>query len=265
MKERFVTTALLAVFVIGGAVLPAQVEPAPYITVHYDRIDPAMAAEFEANNKDWVDAFKGAKAGQDYYWRGYQSGFTYAWVSDMPNYGWIDDSDSRDKMLNEKLGEERMNELSAGASDAIVEHHTEIWKYQADMSYIPEGLNLQDMGAINVGIDYIKPGKGEEFRELVKEAVAAMKKIDAPVNFFAYSIPFGKGSYAFVSWAEDRAGLHGGPEFGKLLTEAIGEEKAKEIFKRYHECVADFEERDWRARRDISYVSDEMMEEKKAE
>jgi len=265
MKKSFIITSLAVAIVLMASVLPAQVDPAPYITIHYDRIDPAQTSGWVENGKAWVKAFQEAKAGEEHYWRGYQSGFTYAWVSDMPNYGYMDDSEARNKALNEKLGEGTMDELEAGGQAAIVEHYNEIWKYQADMSYFPEGFSPAGMKAANVSIDSIKPGKGGDFRELVKEAVAAMKTIEAPVNFFAYSIPFGKGSYGFVSWAEDRAALHGGPDFGELLAEALGPEAAQGLFKRYLASVSATEETDWRARPDLSYVSDEPMEKKAME
>jgi hypothetical protein len=265
MKKSLVTTGLALAIVLAATALPAQVDPAPYITVHYDRIDPAHAEAWIENNKAWVKAFQEAKAGEEFYWRGYQSGFTYAWVSDMPNYAFMDDNEAREKALNEKLGEGKMDELMAGGSGAILEHHNEIWKYQADMSYIPEGFSPAGMNSINVSIDRIKPSMGKEFGELLKDVVAAMKKIEAPINWFAYHIPFGEGDYAFVSWAEDRAALHGGPDFGELLTEALGQEGSKEIFSRYLKCASTSEERDWKVRPDLSYVSDDATHEKAGE
>lgn len=262
MKKSFVIASLAVAIVLTATVLPAQIEPAPYITIHYDVIDPAHTSDWVENGKAWVKAFQEAKAGEEFYWRGYSSGFTYAWVSDMPNYAYMDESSARNKALDEKLGEDTMDELEAGGNAAIVEHYNEIWKYQADMSYIPEGFSPAGMTAINVSVDSVKPGKGEDFRELVKEAVAAMKKVEAPINWFAYSVPFGKGSYAFVTWAEDRAALHGGPDMGDLLGEALGSEGAKALYARYLAVVSATEDTDWRARPDLSYVSDEVMEEK---
>jgi hypothetical protein len=261
--KRSLITMTLAGLVLVAAALPAQIEPAPYITVHVDRIDPAQMTAAEKNNKDWVEAFKAANLGSDFYWRAYQSGFTFAWVSDMPNYAYLDGQDARDKMLADKLGEEKLEELESGAN-SIVEHYTEIWKYQPDLTYMPEGFSFEGMGAINVATVALKPSMGSEYRELVKEAIAALKKVEAPINFFAYSTPFGEGSYSFVSWAKDRASLHSGPDIGALLTEAVGAEKSQEMFGRYMNCVADEEDRDWRVRPDISYVSDgEMGDEEK--
>jgi len=242
------------VLVLAAFALPAQEEPAAYITVHIDNIDPAQMTAYEANNKDWVEAFKAAEAGSDYYWRGYQSGFSYAWVSDLPNYSWLDGNQEREKMLGEKLGEGKMEELMAGGGSAILDHYSEIWKYQADLSYMPEGFDTAEMGSISVSTVSVKPSMSKEYREVVKEAIAALKTIKADVNFVAYSTPYGAGSYAFVTFGKDRGALHSGPEMGALLTEALGEEKSKDLFKRYLGSVASEEERDWRIRKDVSYM-----------
>ena len=265
MKKKSLVTLILGVAFLVAALLPAQMEPAPYVTIHYDRINPEQMMAWEENGKDWVEAFSAAKAGSDNYWNGYQSGFTYAWVSEMPNYAYLDDTDAREKMLVEKLGEGKLEELEAGAEGAVVEHHNEIWKYQADLTYAPEGFSNEGMGAVNVTTVTVKPSKGEEYRGLVKEVVAALAKSKAPINFFGYSLPYSKGSYAFVTWAKDRAALHSGPEMRALLTEALGAEKTDQMYADYLKCVADVDERDWRHRPSLSYMSDaEMMEEKEA-
>lgn len=260
MKKSIITVAFVAL-VLAAAILPAQVEPAPFITIHYDTIDPAKMTAWEENAKAWVDAFAGAEAGEDFYWRGYQSGFTYAWVSDMPNYTWLDGMGDREKVIGEKMGEEKMGQLMAGGSGAIVEHHSEIWKYEPDLSYAPEGFNLAGMGAANVAIVMVKPMKGKQYREVVGEAIAALKKIEADdVNFFAYTVPYGKGSFVFVSWAEDRGALHSRRDMGELLAEAVGAEKSQEMFDRYLGSVAAEEESDWRPRPDLSFMG-AMMDE----
>lgn len=260
MKQKTFVVSTLACLLLTAGAVAAQVEPAPFITVHYDRIDPAQTMAYEANAKQWVEAFGGAKLGKEFYWRAYQSGFSYAWVSDLTNYAALDARGAQNEMLNEKIGKEKMAELSAGGSSPVVEHYNEIWKYEPEMSYIPAGFDPAGMGAISVGVTDVRPSMGKEYRELVVEAIAALKKIEAPVNFFGYSVKYGSGSYAFVSWGKDRAGLHSGPEIGGLLAEAVGAEKAQGMLARYLNCVADDEDRDWRVRADLAYMSDgEMM------
>lgn len=252
--KTLVATLALALLLAPSAAL-AQVEPAPFILVHYDRIDPAMTAAYEANSKEWVEAFTAAGIAEEYNWRGYQNSFTYAWVSDMPEYAWLDGTEERWAKAGEMLGEGKLEALEAGASKAILEHYTEIWKYESELSYQPPGFDPSGMNAVNVSIDYVKPGQGEAFRAVVKDAITAMKKIEAPINFFAYSIPFGQGSYAFVSWAKDRGALHSGPDIGELLAESIGSEESQKLYQRYLTSAHGTEDHDWRARHDLSYLA----------
>jgi len=258
MKKSLITLCLVALVLVTPALVaqdaPAQDGPAAYITVHIDNIDPAHMMAYEANSKQWVDAFGAAGAGPDYYWRGYQSGYSYAWVSDLANYAWLDGTEDREKMIGEKLGEGKMDELMAGGGDAILDHYTEIWKYQPELSYMPEGFSPDGMKAVNVSTVSVKPSMGKQYREVVKEAVAALQKIKADKNWVAYSTPFGAGTYAYVSWAPDRSALHSGADMGDLMNEALGDEASMDLYKRYLDCVAGEEERDWRARPDVSYT-----------
>lgn len=249
--------AVLAI-ALGFAALPAlaQMKPAPYIVVHYDTIDPGQSQQWNEANREWAQAFRKAKAGKDYYWRAYQSDFTFAWVSDMPSYGYLDEGEARDKAVGELLGEGVLERLQAGSDPAILEHHTEIWKFEPELSYMPGDLDLSKMNAIRVRIDGVRPGKGETFRALFMDVAAAMEKISAEVNWLAYSIPFGNGSYAFVTWATDNTVLLSGPRVRELLAKALGEAESQAIYSRWLEHVARTEHRDWSIRRDLAYLSD---------
>lgn len=251
MKQSLISLAL-AVLLLAAA--GAWAQPASYVTIHYDRIDPVHLEAWEANAKDWVAAFTGAGIGPEMGWWGYQSGFSYAWVSGMPNYAWLDGQKERVAELAEMLGEGKLEELEAAGAPAVVEHYNEIWKYEPELSYQPDGFNPAGMGAINVATVSVKAGMGEDYRELVKEAIAALDKINAPVNWFAYSIAFGEGSYGYVGWAKDRAALHSLPDMGELLTEAVGAEKTQEMFSRYVNCVAGEADRDWLVRPELSFM-----------
>ena len=250
-------SAVLAI-ALALAALPAlaEIRPAPYIIVHYDTIDPAQTQEWNEVQREWAEVFRKAKAGKDHYWRAYQSNFTYVWVSDMQSFGFLDGGEARDKAVSALVGEGVMERLEAGSAPAIREHYTEIWKFEPDLSYWQESLDPSTMNAIRVRIDTVRPGKGETFNKLVGDVVAAMKKINAEVNWFAYSIPFGKGSYAFVSWGANEAALHSGPGTRELLSKALGEEEAQAMFSSWLEHVSSTESQDWSIRKDLAYVSD---------
>jgi hypothetical protein len=255
VKEH--VAAVLAI-ALALAALPAlaEIRPAPYIVVHYDTIDPAQTQEWNKVQQEWAEVFRKAKAGKDHYWRAYQSNFTYAWVADMPNFGYLDDGEARNKTANELVGEGVMERLQAGSAPAILEHYTELWKFEPDLSYWQETLDPSKMNAIRVRIDTVRAGKGETFQKLVGDVVAAMKKINAEVNWFAYSIPFGKGSYAFVSWGTNEAALHSGPTTRELLSKALGEEESQAVFSSWLKHVSSTQSRDWLIRNDLAYASD---------
>ncbi len=260
--RRHLIPLTLAALVLAAVGASAQVEPAPYLIIHYDRIDPAHMQAWEQNGKDWVEAYAAAGVGAEMGWRAYVSNFGYAWVSDMPDYAFLDGQQARNEKLEKMLGEGKMEELDDAGAPAIVEHYNEIWKYQPEMSYMPAGFDLAGMRAITVATVSVKSGMGEEYRELVKEVVAAFTKSEASANWFAYSTPFGAGSYAYVIWGKDRGDLHSGPDMGDLLTKAVGEEKSAEMFASYMKCVAGEETRDWMVRADLSFTGAAKMETK---
>ena len=254
--KKHVSVVLAIALALAALPALAEIRPAPYIVVHYDTIDPAQTQEWNAVQKEWAEAFRKAKAGKDHYWPAYQSNLTYTWVSDMPSFGYLDGGEARDKAASELVGEGVMERLQAGTAPAILEHYTEIWKFEPELSYWPEGLDPSKMNAIRVRVDTIRPGKGETFEKLVKDVVAAMKKINAEVNFFAYSIPFGKGSYAFVNWGTNEAALHSGPSTRELLSKALGEEKSQAMYSNWLKHVTSTESSDWLIRKDLAYASD---------
>ena len=252
---------MVGLALLSASILPAQMEISPYLTVHYDEIRPEQSNAYEANGKAWVDAFEAAGIGPEYGWDGYNADFTYAWVSDMPNWAYLDTAEARQKSVVDTLGEEKFAALMEGANSAVARHHTEVLKFEPEMSYMPEGFNPMGMGAINVGTQYVKPARSAAFQAMVKEVVAAMKKVEAPIHFLTYSVAFGEGSYAFVSWGEDRAALHAGPQMGALLAQALGPEEAQAMFQNWTETIDKVVDKDWRVRPDLTYRPGRGMEE----
>jgi hypothetical protein len=234
------------------ALAPAVAAQAPYISVHIDEIEPANSTAYEANGREWVAAFTEAGLGADQGWRGYTSDFTYAWVADMPNYAYMDGERERFAAAAAAVGEEKMAALEAGGSSRS--HYTEVWKFEPEMSYLPEGPPTSGMTYINVGTHHVKPGMDDEYKAVVKDVVAALTKIKADAAFAGYSIALGRGSYAYVSWGADRGALHSGPEMGAMLVEALGPEGSREIWDRWTRCINGTEERDWAIRPELSFA-----------
>lgn len=100
-------------------------EAAPlYSMIHYDDVGPANAPAYEENAKDWVAAFKEAGLGAEWGWRTYSGpNFSYAFVTEVPNYAFMDMQAERDKEMVEAIGAEKIAELSAGAGGSSRHRH----------------------------------------------------------------------------------------------------------------------------------------------
>jgi len=235
------------------APLTAQAQSPAYIMVHYDEVMPAGSEAFEANSAMWVEAFTAAGLGAEHGWDAYSSDFTYAWVSPMPNWAFLDSAEARFAEVGEAVGEEKMAELLSGGAHTTT-HYSEVWKSEPELSYMQEGFDPSGMKAANVGVHWVKPSANDEYRAMVKDLVAAVGKVETDINFMAFSVAMGDGSFAFVSWGEDRAALHAGRGMGPVLTEALGPEGAQDIFQRWVDSVVKVDDRDWGVRADLSYA-----------
>jgi hypothetical protein len=254
--KRFLFMATMVALLCAlphGAAADEHEAPPTYLTVHYDRIDPAKVADFEANGRMWVETFKELGMGAEYGWTGYSGpNFTYAWVSSMPNFAYLDDSPARMKAVSEAVGEEKMAELIA--QPGLLSHHTEVLKEEPTLSYFPEGFSLPTSGVGHVGVHHVRPGMEEAFTELVGKVVAAYKQVESPMGFAGHRVAFGEGSFLFVSFAESLGAFYSGPNTGAVLAEAYGPEVAQEIFAKWGECISGYETSDWQLRGDLSYV-----------
>lgn len=253
--------SLLTVVLLLSAVSPAVVmgeEEAgthpKYSIVHIDVVKPSMQMEYEKNNKKWVEACTEAGLGPEYSWFGSNAGFTYVWISPMENYAYLDGQDARNMVFADALGEEKMAELMEGAK-AISSHETLISKYMPELSYQPAAPASTNPGVYRLGMHSVKPDKTEQFEALVKEVVAAFEKAESPVGFHGYQTQFGSGpSYVFSTLADNEEQLNGYPSTGKVLAEALGEEKAAELFEEWKSCIDDYKEEDYRIRHDLSFA-----------
>ncbi|MGB5881666.1 MAG: hypothetical protein WBH85_16690 [Thermoanaerobaculia bacterium] len=224
-----------------------------YMIVHIDDIEPSMQQEYEKINEKWVEAFKGAEMGPEFSWYSSNSGFTYVWVSPMKDYAFLDGEDARFKAMGEALGEEKMAELMEG-SNSIKSHHTNIVKFMSELTYEPANPASKTPGIYRLTSHMVKPDMTEQFETLVKEVVAAFKKVDSPVGFSAYQTQYGTGSYVVTTMADDADQLNGFPGTGEVLTKALGEERAEQMFQEWRNCITDYETEEFEIRRDLSFV-----------
>ena len=59
----------------------------------------------------------------------------------MPDFAYLDGQEERNKKLSEMLGEGKLDELNAAGAPAVLDHYNEIWKYEPELSYQPDGFS----------------------------------------------------------------------------------------------------------------------------
>lgn len=255
--------------VVPGAVFAEHHEKmAPaYSVIHYDDVGPANTEAYEENAKAWVAAFKKAGMGEEWSWRTYSGpNFNYAFLTDAPNYAFLDGADARSAAMVEAIGKETVDELSADGGGSSGHRH-ELTKKLPDLDYTPEG-GVGEVGFVRLGVHSVKPGMGEDFKKLVVKVNEARTKVGASLAVRASQVEFGHGSYQFAVIAKDSATFHAARSVGAMLVEAFGPEEAQAIFDDWRGCITDYETSDWYFEPELSYMpgmhADKgMMDEKK--
>lgn len=250
-----VFVAVFALTLIPAVAFADQHEEAPtaYSMIHYDDVGPANSPAYEENAKDWVESFTEAGMGAEWEWRTYSGpNFNYVFITDVPNYAYLDGDDERWEAVVEVIGAEKIAELEApGVSDA---HRHELVKRMPELTYMPEG-GMGEVGFVHLSRHSVKPGMGDQFKELVAEVVAARKQVGSSMAVLGSSVEFGQGSYQFVTIAKDAAAFYSAASTREVLTEAYGAEKAQALFDGWRSCITDYETSDWQFRPDLSYMS----------
>ncbi len=263
-----VATVLVLAAVPQTVVAEHHEDAAPqYTMIHYDDVGPANAPAYEENAKDWVAAFKEAGMGEEWGWQTYSGpNFSYAFLTDVPNYAYMDMQAEREKVMVEAIGAEKIAELSAGGGGSS-RHRHELTKDMPEFNYTPEG-GIGESGLVHLSTHYVKPGMAEQFKALMAKVTEARKKVGGGLAVRVFEVQFGNGSYQVATLAKDAATFYSATSVGKVLGEVYGPEEAKAMFDQWRECITDYKTADWRFEPELSYMpgmdddDKEMMDDK---
>lgn len=226
--------------------------PTPYMMLHHDDVGPGGSATYEEGAKAWVAAAREAELGADWEWRTYAGpNFEYVFLTDVPNYAYLDGTEARFGKMAEKIGAEKIAKLNAMAS--VGSHSHELVKRSAALSYVPEG-GMGKVSFVHMSRHTVTSGMEDKFKELVAKVNEARKKVGSTMPVLGSEIQFGQGSFQFVSLTPDAASYYSAPSVGAVLNEAYGAEEAGAIFDAWRACITDYEVSDWEFRPDLSYL-----------
>ncbi len=203
---RAVAVALLFLTVVPQIVFADHHEAAAptYTMIHYEEVGPANAPAYEENSKAWVTAFEEAEMGAEWAWRTYSGpNFNYAFLTDVPNYAYLDGADAREAAMVEALGKEKMDALLADGGGTTGHRH-ELTKDLPEYDYTPEG-GMGEVGFVHLATHSVKPGMGEQYRALVAKVIEARKQVGGGMAIRVSQVQFGHGSYHIATLAKDAA------------------------------------------------------------
>jgi hypothetical protein len=253
------TPCLCALTLVALATGPAAADedaaPPRRLVVHYDQVDPAHAPEFEAWYKEWVAAFKEAGMPREWSWSlSSFPNFEYVSIAFFRDFADLDQTEARQKLMEEKLGEERFAELMKGMK-WVESHHDEIVRLRPDLSYFPKAGSSDEHRFVNMQTHWVRPGMEQRFEATIKKVAKAYADTEQPIGFAGYQVEFGAGSYAFGVTAKTAVEFWQHPSGLKVLTKAYGSEQAQEVLAEWRQCVKRYETRNGALRPELSYVA----------
>ncbi len=223
-----------------------------YRIIHFDQVHPSKMMEHEENSRQWVKAFRDAGMGEDWtWWASAGPQFTYVYVFPFRSYADLDLQDARNKEMAEALGEEKMNELVAGAS-TVRSHYSEIVKFEPELSY--HAPPMGPPGFLRVGVHWVEPSQDEPYRALMKKAAEAYAKTEQTGSFEVHKVAYGQGSYAIVTTAANAAAFYERPQIVEILTEAYGQEEAGKMLEEWLSYVNNYDTENYTIRADMSFI-----------
>lgn len=233
---------------------PAKAEmpkPPDLRWVHYDHVDPMKIDVFEARQKEFVDAFKAAKADPMWSWWVFQDGFEFVTSWGIENYASLDEDEN--EALAKVVGKEMLDKLNA-PTGSVVKHHSGVVKFEAGPSYEPPGYMDGMPGFLAYTTYWIRPGKEKEFLDLAKRVREAHAKTAQTGGYRVFRVEIGEGTFVFTSLAKDAATYYSRPGVMEVLTKAWSAEEAQKIYREYLGLVVDTEHRSYMVRGDLSYM-----------
>ncbi|MCB1036886.1 MAG: hypothetical protein KDD47_23875, partial [Acidobacteria bacterium] len=211
---------------------PAWAQPEPtaveasYTLVTLHRVEPSKLGDYEANRRQWVEAFRAAEMGEEgSFFATAGVDFTYAYIRQLSSLEEIDGT-SWTRQLRSQVGPERFAALTS-QGEAVVEERRELLRPLPELSYQPKVPLTAPPGHVRLGIHQVKPQHRERMLGLLEELRKAYVKTDYPFPMEAHEVLFGEGSISLVVLAPDEVSFRAAPKTVDLLKTAFGAERAE--------------------------------------
>jgi hypothetical protein len=212
---------------------------APRRWVHIDNIDPQKVQLFESSRKWWLGALHRDSTilgdGRPLFWCG-RSGGGFTYFTLYPFRTWTD-LDARGDMAvntNKLVGDSAIKKYDLGDDALIPPHGSEIWRRSAESDIVWPGVDsLTDLTAM-VGrmerrqVDWYHSA---EFDTIWTNLKTILVKHKYPLACRVYTNSYGGSQLdCILLWlAPDSNSYHNASTLASVLTQELGEAKAKEM------------------------------------
>jgi hypothetical protein len=170
---------------------------------------------------------------------------------------WEKDSAAVDKNIGLSAELERASVADGELLDSVDQM---VYSYNEKMSYRPSA-DLVHQRYMEISVYHVRPGHGEEWREVVKMAKEANEKGGTSAHWATYELIYGgeSGTYAVLSADKSLAEIDKGFQDDKKFEEALGGEGMKKFRKLYGEAVDTSHQELFALNPHMSYVGEDLI------
>jgi len=234
--------------------------------MHFDQVKPDQIETFEKASAGWVEAFKKADMGPDFnFFVSSSPEFTYVTSWSLKSYAQLDNSEKMQAMVAEKVGQETLDALEKMAAPTIARHHSSLSRHLSQLSYHPANpMTAKPYPPfMSIGVHYVKPGKGDDFKNVITRLKEALTKADHGLGFDIFRVEFGMGSYVMIWHADDAAQFFANNKLKGVLEKALGQESARQLYADWRSTIHQYDYHLGSFREELSYISQPAETEKK--
>ncbi len=264
MKFRFIPALFIAALALPVAALAQEHEhemkDESLVQVMTWEIAPDQTDEWEAVIKEIVDAAKAANLGHDYGWTFYSKNNDYTLIYPIANYAYFDDPMQWMRQFEGTEGNEALQ--AAMAKFPTIDHRVVnemISVHKMDWSYIPGDMadlqqKMMDHRYVEVFEFSIRPGKNEEFGEIIKEYMTFFKEIGYSYPIMGHDTKFGQsGRAVFVTMIDDLSDFYGENNFEATVAKANATERMQELWTKLTLTITDWDQTIMRHHPELQY------------
>jgi hypothetical protein len=240
----------------------SEAEKPQMFSIYKEIVKPGMTEQYEAAIKHMISEFQAYQIDPEkIHWQavsGPEIGYVY--VAPIENFAAIDQMHVNWMEVLETIGEEKFEEMTASATEAIERVDVFQVVQRVDLSYAPENPRLkpEEIEYIHYGFFYVIPGKQKDIEALAKEFAELYKSKGIDTGWSIYESVTGSDLPVIVvaQGAKSAADFYSNRE---RLRELLGED-AKKIGMKVGATVRRMEDKEGIPRPDLSYPAPDLQE-----